>query len=102
MEKNKILNKIKEKIFAIYPTAKIILYGSRARGDYKKISDWDLLILLNETVNFKQKIEINDNLFDVELEVDEIICPIIHNVSEWENLKITPFYQNVQREGIQI
>ncbi len=27
--------------------AHLLLYGSRARGDFREDSDWDLLILLN-------------------------------------------------------
>ena len=102
MKKDKILEKIKKEILKDYPSAKIILYGSRARGDFKRVSDWDLLILLNERINFNQKLEINDKLFDVELEIDEVLSPIIHNISEWNELKGTPFYQNVQQDGILI
>jgi len=39
MKKEKILQKIKTKIIEDYPSVKIILYGSRARGDYQKYSD---------------------------------------------------------------
>jgi len=102
MGREEILGKIKKEVFKIYPSATIILYGSRARGDFSKYSDWDLLILLNENISFDKKLAINDKLFDIELEVDEILIPIIHNVDEWEDLKATPFYQNVQREGIRI
>jgi len=34
---------------------KIILFGSRARGDYKEDSDWDFLIIVNEELNRKEK-----------------------------------------------
>ena len=36
---------IKRNISEIDPKAQIILYGSRARGNEHKDSDWDLLIL---------------------------------------------------------
>ena len=32
---------------------KIILFGSRARGDYREDSDWDLLIIIKEKVDSK-------------------------------------------------
>ncbi len=35
---------------------KIILFGSRARGDYKEDSDWDLLIVTKEKISNEIKI----------------------------------------------
>ena len=32
---------------------KIILFGSRARGDYKEDSDWDILIVTEEKLDKK-------------------------------------------------
>lgn len=46
-EKSIVLKKIKSIIKQIEPQAEIILYGSRARGDERPDSDWDLLILVN-------------------------------------------------------
>ena len=43
-----ILKEIKKIVLEQDPTAKIYLYGSRARGSAVKASDWDLLILLNK------------------------------------------------------
>ncbi len=37
---------------------KIILFGSRARDNYKKESDWDLLIIIENDLHRKQKLEI--------------------------------------------
>jgi predicted nucleotidyltransferase len=46
-EKN-IAHRIKEKIRVKDSSAKVILYGSRARGDYNTYSDWDILILVDK------------------------------------------------------
>lgn len=43
-----IIQEIKRIIFEQDPTAKIYLYGSRARGASGKDSDWNILILLNK------------------------------------------------------
>ena len=34
---------------------KIILFGSRARGDYKEDSDWDILIVTKERLDWKKR-----------------------------------------------
>ncbi len=102
MEKKEILKKIKYAINKQYPSAKIILYGSRARGDFQEYSDWDILILLKGNLTEDQKIKIFNSLYDIELETDQIFSPIIHSKKEWDDLQITPFYKNIQREGNEI
>jgi predicted nucleotidyltransferase len=36
----------------------VILFGSRARGDYNIDSDWDLLVVVNKELTFREKQEI--------------------------------------------
>lgn len=100
MNKEIFLNKVKERIISFDKDAEIMLFGSRARGDYKSTSDWDFLILLqkNATEDFKKKIR--DNLFDLELESDEVVSSIIHNKSRWEEMGVTPLYKIIQKEGL--
>ncbi len=98
---NKILEKIKNTVHEVEPTANIILYGSRARGDNNPDSDWDILILVNEkkiTSSYEDKFLIP--VYDLELETNNIITPIIVEREKWENLhKITPFYHEIKKEG---
>ncbi len=37
---------------------KIILFGSRARGDYKEDSDWDFYVIVDRTLTFPEKSKI--------------------------------------------
>lgn len=34
---------------------KFILFGSRARGDYRQDSDWDLLVVIDKAITFPEK-----------------------------------------------
>lgn len=82
-------------------TAKIYLYGSRARGSAREDSDWDILILLNrDTITPEIEHEITDPLYDLEFETGEVISPMIYSEKEWfTKYSITPFYKNVMKEG---
>jgi predicted nucleotidyltransferase len=99
-----ILNLIKKNIQNLAPDAEIYLYGSRARGDSNLFSDWDLLILLNtKQVSFDYETQLMDSLYDVELETGEVISPLFYPKDEWyTNYSITPFFENIQNEGIKI
>ena len=97
-----ITQKIKSRIRQKNPFADVILFGSHARGQSHKDSDWDILLLLNQPfVNRLIEKEYRDDLFDIELEIGEPISLFVFSKSDWEQKhEITPFYQNIKREGI--
>ncbi|HOK79739.1 MAG TPA: nucleotidyltransferase domain-containing protein [bacterium] len=53
--RDKNLERIKEVIKSIFPDAQIILFGSRARGDYKENSDYDIMVIIEQELNIKDK-----------------------------------------------
>ncbi len=99
MASENILQLLKTGIHNIDTNAKIILYGSRARGDNKPDSDWDLLILTTLPENETTKKIFRKEIYQAELLTDETISSIIHNKSHWEQLKITSLYKNILNEG---
>jgi len=96
------LRLVKSRIKEVDPDSRILLFGSRARGESRKDSDWDFLILSNRTVDRDFQNRIFDTLFEVELETDEVLTGIVQNLTIWNDLKLTSFYQNVLRDGIEI
>jgi predicted nucleotidyltransferase len=102
--KNILLLKVKEAILKIEPSADVILYGSRARDDYREYSDWDFLILLDGEVDTARTDRIRRVLFDIELDTDQIIGSIVRSKQEWNSPKyaVVPLHKNVEREGIRL
>ena len=97
-----IISKVKEKVLAIDREAKITLFGSRARGDARKDSDWDFLILMDSPVTFQLKNKVRNELYDIELETGEIIGTIIENKEDWDRKIVTDIHKNIAKEGIAI
>ena len=97
-----IIELIKNKIRLKNPNAKIILFGSHARGEANINSDWDILILLNKLkVNKFIEKEYREELFDIELEIEEPISTFVYSENDWKTkYSVTPLYQNIKREGI--
>ena len=100
---NTISQLIRRTIDSIDPKAEVILYGSRARGDEHSDSDWDILILTDYPVDLKTENEFRDKLYDLELETGEPLSIFIYSKDEWlRKQRITPFYGNVNKEGISL
>ncbi len=85
--------------------AKVILYGSYARGDYNDCSDIDVMVLVSiPDAEIKQsENRIYDGAFDLELKYGKVLSPVIRNRDTFEYWSDTlPFYQNVRTEGVEI
>ena len=100
MKRNRFSNKIKDSLQHIDPGIEVILFGSRARGDFDIESDWDILILTSVNLVKEEKRLIRDVIFDIEIEIEEPISTLIYSKEEWEALAITPLYQNIKSEGV--
>ncbi len=98
---NNILRLIKSSVRSTDPNAIVILYGSYARGDYQEDSDVDLLILIDtDKITRSDEKRIKYPLYDIEFDTGIIISPLVFSKNDWETRhKITPFYENVKREG---
>jgi len=103
-DKQKIIQRIVSLVNDNDPESEVYLYGSQARGDAKKLSDWDLLILLNQKhISFETETKFMDEFYEIELETGEIISPLIYSKSDWNSKhSITPLFHNIQNEGVRI
>ena len=102
--KQHIIQLIRQKVNEIDNTAEVILYGSRARGDNRHDSDWDVMILLKRK-NVDKKVEqtFRHHLFDLELEIGVPISVFVYSKSDWEGkYSITPLFISIKKEGILI
>ena len=93
------LNELVEGILAIFNTQviRIVLYGSYARGTNTSESDVDVALLLNGSTEDK----LSDLIVDLNLKYDKVFSVIDIDYAvfkKWE--KVTPFYKNVNKEGI--
>jgi len=100
--KKHIIQLIRQKVNEIDNTAEVILYGSRARGDNKRDSDWDVMILLKQK-NVDKKVEqtFRHHLLDLELEIGVPISVFVYSKNDWEGkYSITPLFRSIKKEGI--
>ena len=104
MNQNIIRDKISKMIHEKDPTAEVFLFGSRARGDSRADSDWDILILVgNKKVTNDLEDKFRVDLYETELESGQVISTFIYPKEYWSNTLIySPLYKNVNQEGIRL
>lgn len=102
MDKN-ILNELVNGILEIMEPLiiQIVLYGSVARGTNTEESDVDIVLLTKGVLDKNMEELLSDFIVDMNLKYDKVFSVIdinYDNFRKWE--KVTPFYQNVTKEGI--
>jgi len=104
MEKSEVLRKIKSSVIKHDAEAEVYLYGSRARGDNRNDSDWDILVISPiEKITFDYELRLRDGIVDLELDSGEIISLLVYSKKDWIGRKaISPLFSNVAKEGIKI
>lgn len=90
--KEHTIEKIKQ-VFIKYPQIeKVVIYGSRAKGNYKTGSDIDLTI--------KGK-EINLSLLNkLENELDDLFLPYTFDISIYKHIKNKSLIEHIERLGL--
>ena len=99
-----VIDLIRNTVRSQAPDAEIILYGSRARGDARPDSDWDVIVLHNKP-KFAPMERGNlgyDLWFKGLNELDEEINAREYTKTEWENAPKILFKYYVQQEGIKL
>ncbi len=98
-KESNILKNIKQKLTSFDNTATVMLFGSRAKGNYKDESDWDILILVNkkEVIN-----SIKEEILNIEIEFEICVHALIFEVKDWEEKAIMPLYKSVKTDGVLI
>ena len=80
-------------IFRKYPEIKkVIIYGSRAKGNYRNGSDIDLTILTN---NMEFTI-----LQKIETEIDDLLLPYTFDISIFNNIDNQNLIDHIERVGL--
>lgn len=85
-----------------FPVERVILFGSKARGDDQPDSDIDLLVLTREAVDWRQQDAMLHAIWGLQLELDVMLSPVIIEAEEWEHgvSQALPLRNEVDRDGV--
>ena len=83
---------------ALVPDAKIILFGSRARGDYTKESDFDIAIISAQATNKRALYsQLNKAIYE---KIQQPIDLVLYTPEEYEQGKNGFLPELIEKEGI--
>jgi predicted nucleotidyltransferase len=60
MDKN--INLIKKLISDFFPDSRVIIFGSRATGTFSDLSDYDVLVIVNEKISISDKLKFQSKI----------------------------------------
>ena len=99
-----LISKIKERINLVSKRVgveidKIILFGSRARGDYKENSDWDILVITRTKIfDYKKRWALYSAILDI-LPTDRVDLIIIDKETFESKKEKSLFLRQIMKEG---
>lgn len=98
-----VLDIIRNTVRSTEPDAEIILFGSRARGDARPDSDWDVVVLLNKpSMPHYERYKVAYDVWDKGLDIGEEINMLVYTKAQWDSTPPSLFKYNVREEGIRL
>ena len=79
-----ILDKFKNLLSKSVNVYKLILFGSRARGDAESSSDMDVLVVLDGTPTEKDFDYVSECAWEAGFEHGIVVVPVVYTRNEWE------------------
>lgn len=81
-----------QSVFEKYPEIqKVIIYGSRAKGNFREGSDIDIT-LKGEKLDYSL-------LSSIEQDIDELNTPYLFDISIWDKLNSSSLVDHIERVG---
>ncbi len=79
-----MLQRLKVRVAERLPLSRIVLFGSRARGDNEPDSDMDVLVLLEGSVSRESEEYVRFCAWELSYENGMVIFPLVVARTEWE------------------
>ena len=77
------------------------LYGSRARGDARATSDYDVLIIVDEKTP-----AMRERILDLQVEIldryEALVATLLRTETEWHGSQGSPLARNIAREAVRL
>lgn len=92
------------KISRSYNIRKVVLFGSKAKGDFNTYSDIDLLIITQEEINNNDRWKLSDISSDININYEVALNCVYCHENKWKSNDIVnqQLKSNIERDGVEI
>ena len=90
--KEEIIETIKRAVDKIQTIEKVVLYGSRAKGNYKTGSDIDITL-------FGENLTLNNSVYPLMDEIEKLYLPYTFDISIFEHIDNKNLIDHINRVG---
>jgi uncharacterized protein len=99
-----LLQRFKQSLAGKVRISKMILFGSRARGDSEPDSDMDVLVILDEPVCKQSRDIVSDYAWELGFEAGIVVVPVVVSRDTWEHgpEQASLLARAVREEGVSI
>jgi len=99
-----VLDTFKELLLKRGNLHRLILFGSRARGDAGSYSDLDIVVILDDSAKEEDFDYVSDSAWEAGFRCGIVIVPVVFTRSEWENSpeRYSLLAQAVESEGLSL
>ena len=99
-----VLDRFKTLLLRRVRLHKMILFGSRARGDADPYSDMDVVVVLDSPSNEEERDYVSNCAWEAGFEQGIVVVPVVFSRNEWENgpERHSLLVQAVSREGVNL
>ena len=83
------------------PVTRVVLFGSKARGDAQPDSDIDLLVLTSCPATTELCHSVSDRLADINLQNDVMLSSVVVSEQDWSDglVRYMLIHEEVERDG---
>jgi len=100
----KVLERLRALLLERVRLYKLILFGSRARGEADPYSDMDVVVILDEPPDEKNRNVASDCAWEAGFEAGIVVVPVVFSRDEWEQgpERYSLLVQAVEAEGVPV
>ena len=97
-----LLRRSRDVLVRSFDATELILFGSKARGDFDAESDIDVLVLTRHRLSRAERHAMVDRLYEIGLQCGAFLSPLAVSVDEWQNgpFSVLPIKAEIEAQGV--